>query len=344
MRAESDGGAGLIHCPPIVPQAISSKWAKGSSGPAGDEVANLVATVAGTLASSGGHAYPGTCAQDVDQGFLIPEVAHSIRADGFDASEGGTGRGTPLVPVPIQNATRGKDQNGLGIGGDVMFTLDQGSQHGVAVPVGVDVYNGVITGQIAATMGTRGSSDNATGPQVLAFSCKDHGADAGDIAPTLRSMGHDGSHANGGGQVAVAFDSRQDCVSSTEHFGALGASSPQAQAVAFKAGAGAKAGGVGASNEVAPTLGASGSGNQGSPALQQGMQVRRLTPRECERLQGVPDDWTLVPNAKGKPMADGPRYKMIGNAFAEPCIRWIGMRIEAATRESLARARSEACA
>ncbi|WP_045756663.1 DNA cytosine methyltransferase [Xanthomonas albilineans] len=66
------------------------------------------------------------------------------------------------------------------------------------------------------------------------------------------------------------------------------------------------------------------------PASQTGMQVRRLTPTECERLQGVPDGWTLVPNARGKPMADGPRYKMLGNSFAVPVIRWIGEQIQAA--------------
>lgn len=54
--------------------------------------------------------------------------------------------------------------------------------------------------------------------------------------------------------------------------------------------------------------------------------VRRLTPRECERLQGWPDDHTLVPY-RGKPMADGPRYKIIGNGWALPCARWIGRRI-----------------
>ena len=61
------------------------------------------------------------------------------------------------------------------------------------------------------------------------------------------------------------------------------------------------------------------------------MAVRRLTPRlrECERLQGVPDGWTLVPY-RGKPMADGPRYKMLGNGFAVPVIRWIGERLERA--------------
>lgn len=59
-----------------------------------------------------------------------------------------------------------------------------------------------------------------------------------------------------------------------------------------------------------------------------GMSVRRLTPRECERLQGAPDDWTLVPNAQGKPMADGPRYRMLGNSFAVPVIHWIGLQIQ----------------
>ena len=51
--------------------------------------------------------------------------------------------------------------------------------------------------------------------------------------------------------------------------------------------------------------------------------VRRLTPRECERLQGFPDDYTLVPYRKGL-MADGPRYKALGNSMAVPVMRWIG--------------------
>ena len=55
--------------------------------------------------------------------------------------------------------------------------------------------------------------------------------------------------------------------------------------------------------------------------------VRRLTPRECERLQEFPDDWTLVPH-RGKPAADGPRYKAIGNSMAVPVMRWIGQRIQ----------------
>lgn len=56
--------------------------------------------------------------------------------------------------------------------------------------------------------------------------------------------------------------------------------------------------------------------------------VRRLTPVECERLQGFPDDWTSVP-FRGKQAADGPRYKSIGNSMAVPVVQWIGERIAA---------------
>ncbi len=57
-------------------------------------------------------------------------------------------------------------------------------------------------------------------------------------------------------------------------------------------------------------------------------QVRRLTPVECERLQGFPDDYTLIP-MRGKPAADGPRYKALGNSMAVNVMRFIGERIAA---------------
>jgi DNA (cytosine-5)-methyltransferase 1 len=55
--------------------------------------------------------------------------------------------------------------------------------------------------------------------------------------------------------------------------------------------------------------------------------VRRLTPRECERLQGFPDDYTLVPYRR-KLASDSPRYRALGNAFAVPVVRWLGQRIQ----------------
>jgi DNA (cytosine-5)-methyltransferase 1 len=62
-------------------------------------------------------------------------------------------------------------------------------------------------------------------------------------------------------------------------------------------------------------------------AIATAMQVRRLTPTECERLQGFPDSYTNVAH-RGKPAADGPRYKALGNSMAVPCMRWIGERIQ----------------
>lgn len=77
--------------------------------------------------------------------------------------------------------------------------------------------------------------------------------------------------------------------------------------------------------------------DRGPSVVSDGYVVRRLTPRECERLQGFPDDWTRVPY-KGKPAdecPDTPRYKAIGNSMAVPVMRWIGERIEAAERGEL---------
>ena len=67
--------------------------------------------------------------------------------------------------------------------------------------------------------------------------------------------------------------------------------------------------------------------SQGGTAVMQTMQVRRLTPVECERLQGFPDGYTNIP-WRGKPESpDGPRYKALGNSMAVPVMRYIGERI-----------------
>lgn len=91
-------------------------------------------------------------------------------------------------------------------------------------------------------------------------------------------------------------------------------------------------------NEVCPTLRAGGNSTGGDRPpgtdvdtadsnVVQSSAVRRLTPVECERLQGFPDDYTQVPY-RNKPAADGPRYKAIGNSWAVPCARWVGMRAQ----------------
>ena len=67
--------------------------------------------------------------------------------------------------------------------------------------------------------------------------------------------------------------------------------------------------------------------DRGMDVVNVGTAVRRLTPTECERLQGFKDGHTLVPY-RGKPAADGPRYKALGNSMAVPVMRWIGERIQ----------------
>jgi DNA (cytosine-5)-methyltransferase 1 len=72
--------------------------------------------------------------------------------------------------------------------------------------------------------------------------------------------------------------------------------------------------------------GLAATGNEAGTLIRQLMAVRRFTPRECERLQGFPDDYTLVP-FRGRPAANGNRYKALGNSMAVPVMRWIGERI-----------------
>ena len=162
---------------------------------------------------------------------------------------------------------------------------------------------------------------------IVAFSAKDHGADAGELAPTLRAGGFTNSHANGGVMPAVAFDTTQITSKANRsnpkpgdpcHPLAAGAHAP---AVAFNWQSGGDARGLQAQAQAQAL-----SCHQ-TPAMQSGMQVRRLTPRECERLQGFPDDYTLIPY-RGKLAADGPRYKALGNSMAVPVMAWIGRRMQ----------------
>ena len=167
----------------------------------------------------------------------------------------------------------------------------------------------------------------------IAFSCKDHGADAGEIAPTLRAMGPGASHANAGGQVAVCITGEITHTLRAEGFDASEDGTGRGQPIvahAIQAGAlrtnpASGPDGVGVQADHAYTLEARAE----VQAVQVASAVRRLTPRECERLQGFPDDYTLIP-WRGKPAEecpDGPRYKAIGNSKAIPVVRWIGRRL-----------------
>jgi len=232
-------------------------------------------------------------------------VTHSLRGEGFDASEDGTGRGTPLVPVAFDTTQITSKANGSNPQpGDPCHPLAAGAH-----------------------------------APAIAFSAKDYGGDAmAELSPTLRAGGHNTSHANAGVMPAIAFPAN---LSGTQHATtedlapAMGAKNPTAVAHV----------------ELMPTMTAGGpsdtSHNQVSGQMRDAymvpttaMQVRRLTPTECERLQGFPDGWTAIP-WRGKPAdqcPDGPRYKALGNSWAVPNVRWLGRRISDAISASEARA------
>jgi DNA (cytosine-5)-methyltransferase 1 len=98
--------------------------------------------------------------------------------------------------------------------------------------------------------------------------------------------------------------------------------------IAFQSNIGSQGGDV--FTNVSPTVRLGGHGDNNPPAVAAPtMAVRRLTPRECERLQGFPDEWTAI-TYRGKPASDGPRYKALGNSMATNVMRWIGLRIQQA--------------
>lgn len=119
------------------------------------------------------------------------------------------------------------------------------------------------------------------------------------MSVAFSSKNFDKSHLNGGGQVAVAFTER----SRTE-----GRTLESQEEVAY-----------------ALTNPCSGSRTH-NRQISQGMSVRRLTPRECERLQGFPDDWTRW-DASGKEISDSARYRMLGNAVTATVAEWLGSQI-----------------
>lgn len=174
---------------------------------------------------------------------------------------------------------------------------DNQGQAGHLIPAGIGQGGAYETGERISAL-TTSTDPNA---QIIAFCAKDHGADAmSDLSPTLRAGGHSKSHANAGVMPAVAFALR----------GREGGAMPEVEGEGDRIGALHAASGGSSRDYVATSA------------------VRRLTPRECERLQGFPDDYTLIPYRKGQ-AADGPRYKALGNSMAVPVMAWIGRRIAA---------------
>lgn len=161
--------------------------------------------------------------------------------------------------------------------------------------------------QVAPTLrssNARTYTNDVANDPIVAFSSKDDGQGAAnDLSPTLRAFGRE----NGGGQMAVAFEARY------------------------------ARNGRGAPDGIVPPLKAQsgGTGKGDGAPLVATHTVRRLTPTECERLQGFPDGWTAQGrNDAGEvyALADSHRYYQMGNAVSVPVAEWIGRRLLAVAK------------
>ncbi|HCW0424833.1 TPA: DNA cytosine methyltransferase [Pseudomonas aeruginosa] len=244
-----------------VAGTLTSSLGKNSGIPAGNDC-NPVNLIVGTL-QAGGKAAGSATLQDAESGLLVAfgGSANCKQTDVSTALSAHPG-GTRMDAETETFVVHGTQDPDVALG--IAHTL--GRNHGQENAVFDPNQITSVTNRSRPTPGLCHTLPASSQPPI-AFSCKDYGADASEVAPTLRAMGHGDSHANAGGQVAV----------------------------------------------------------------QNTTGVRRLTPRECERLQGFPDDYTLIP-WRGKPATecpDGPRYKAIGNSKAVPVVRWIGRRLKA---------------
>jgi len=169
--------------------------------------------------------------------------------------------------------------------------VEEGALH----PVAFDAYNQEVTGDVSKTVAARTDQDTAS---CIAFPAEMSGTQAAsttELSPALAV-----THTTAVAWSIMPMNSGKD----------------------YKA----------RQVDVAQPLMAGGpvGGNQGGDFVQ-ASQVRRLTPTECERLQGFPDNYTKIA-WRGKisdDCPDGPRYKAMGNSMAVPVMRWIGERINA---------------
>lgn len=240
-------------------------------------------------------------------------VTHTLTTEGADASEDGTGRGTPIIAFDTTQITS-KANRSNPKSGDPCHPLAAGA-HAPAIAFS---NRGIDSGETTETLRAASHGALPMVAQTVALRGREGGATAemgGEVATALRA-------SSGGGDKphVLAFHERQG-------------------------------GQVDEAPVHGPLTTGGGKPGQSYPAVRIDSAVRRLTPRECERLQGFPDDYTRIPVkwyatkkvTKNRPedmweadinggwwlmAADGPRYKQLGNSWAVPKFRWLGERIQ----------------
>lgn len=328
----------------------------------------------GLIANSGDVSYcltvNGACSCDAEtETETETMIAHSLRGEGFDASEDGTGRGTPIVPVaPPIASTLTRGANSAGKGGDAgrrqddesnlvaepMVLMERGRDGAPSLEYRQDgTANAILTpnggrggfgvGAIAhpLTAGMAASASRMPHEQgTLISEPVSFGAQMS--VPKIDVGVNQTLQANNPMAVAYGFEERvrgddgrgyDRAPHFTEGLGpTIGTVKPPSVAHAIQAGAlrenpDAGPEGVGVQEGLSYTLEARAE----VQAVQTAWAVRRLTPTECERLQGVPDGFTLIPwrGKAAENCPDGPRYKALENSMAVNVMALIGERIDA---------------
>lgn len=305
--------------------------------------------VAGTIGARTGRSVG---SQDAANGHMIPNVSHPLLAksnsshdDTKETYVDGSVYEDGIPSLARCDTTReGQSQDYetttiVAVTGTLTATYGEQSGQDMMAD-GMLVPSVAHVAELAPTLGKDSyspskSSSGQMADFAIAFTSKDYGADAmNELSPTLRAGGYNNSHANGGVMPAIAQTVAirgRDGGSTAELGGDIATSLRASQGggdkphvliepIAFESNMSQH---VPTTNGLHPTL------TRGTHAsVNHKSTVRRLTPVECERLQGFPDNYTNIP-WRGKPTSpDGPRYKEIGNSWAVPKFTWLAQRIQ----------------
>ncbi len=313
----------LRHSPPSrsARKDIAGTTASGASSGGGEELAATLSERHSYDRGDGSEPIVAMCLnagamQRLDPTFetLIPtnrcdfddaDLAHTLRGEGFDASDDGTGRGTPLVPeiravAPALTGNYGKQPD---------------SSDTNSVPMLIPIY------------GVDSSHGTCSGDGILGTLTADSPSGGGCPLPAivqqepivLMQRGREG-----GSNLEHRHDGTSNAILTPNGGrGGLGVGAIAIQAGALRENPNSGPDGIGVQSDIAYTVEARAE----VQVVQQNWSVRRLTPVECARLQGFPEEYLDI-TFRGKPAADGNKYKALGNSWAVPNGRWIMERIE----------------
>lgn len=276
----------------------------------------------GAAGSLGGGAGERGSAPDTDRMTFVParcDTARGKRLNGAEDTFVVNGNSTPEVgddmALPLRHA------DGSGNRQAIVLHENQRAEVSTNDTMGALKVGGGKPGQEYPAIAYSTKLHNTHSNQAGKF-YEDYTASLQENSPAPAVVAFDWQ-AGGSGDTSFRGKGRGYTVRKGEYTGALQETKRDAIAFNWQSGGDVR---LGLTREQTTALHASQ-----KPAMQEssGMLVRRLTPLECERLQGFPDDWTRVPyrGKSAEECPDGPRYAALGNSMAVPVIRWLGERI-----------------